>query len=99
MHTEKSFRNFIKSNRNQIVYHFLIDLEANGHPFSLQSIGKWYIQSDFDLEMEMFRNFLIICNCKPNLYICIYISVTLYYMCTVTNRKYYTISEQLIEVE
>ena len=32
LHTEKSFRNLIKSNQ--------IDLEPNGRPFGLKSIGK-----------------------------------------------------------
>ena len=42
-HTEKSFRNLIKSNQNQIVgiYHFPIDLKPNGPPYGSKSIGKW----------------------------------------------------------
>ena len=43
LHTEKSFRNIIKSNRNQIVLPFSDWFgSANGHcPFGSKSIGKW----------------------------------------------------------
>ena len=39
LHTEKYFRNLIKSTRNRIVgtYHFPIDLEPSGRPFGYNS--------------------------------------------------------------
>ena len=53
LHTEKYFRNLIKSNRNHApkscIYHAPIDLKPNGRPFGSKSIGKWYIQPDFCL--------------------------------------------------
>jgi len=39
VHTEKSFGNIIKSDRNQIVFTIiLIDLDPNGRPFGSKSI-------------------------------------------------------------
>ena len=48
--TEKSFRNLVKSTRNQIVFTIfrLLWNQKNVHLCS-KSMGKWYIQSDFGL--------------------------------------------------
>ena len=52
MHTEKSFQNLIKSNRNQIVYTIFGLIWNRKRTVSVccsKSIEKWYTQSDFSL--------------------------------------------------